>query len=526
MLNKITLKNYKAFDEVSIPIKPLTILLGANSVGKSSITQMLMLLHQTAEERGYLYSSALKIYGKYVNVGAFENLYKKKITDKPLELDLVFSSERLTKQIHSLREEFVDEFRTLCGYFPLKNLWDLRQAKVNTKKDFTDFIKIFFELINKRGADNYKPQMEYFLLHRLGIPRSEIKKQTHSNILHTYSLLSYLEKELTNDDFRIEYIISLNKEKTKLYIDYVSFYVNEKIKILSYKKNPEDSEIESNIVPLDLEDERIIKLFMNNNKTIFDCVSYMADDDSNTSAMTYAMSRILRMIINEVTESLSEYRINYVSPLRAHPKRYYMLDKAKTTISLDTLDGDAIAEVLKENNDLKKRVNSWFKKFGFEIDVKGFKEVIHHVNVTQNNLSLDITDVGFGISQVLPIIIQGFLSMDDSITIIEQPEIHLHPMMQADLGDLFIDIINSSNKKLIIETHSEYLLKRIRRRISEGKKISPDMVSICLFHPKTDKKDAWVEVLEIGDKGSFVWPEEFYGGELYNDTVEFLKNQG
>ena len=107
---------------------------------------------------------------------------------------------------------------------------------------------------------------------------------------------------------------------------------------------------------------------------------------------------------------------------------------------------------------------------------------------------------------------------------LENPEIHLHPTMQADLGDLFIDIVESGDKRLVIETHSEYLLRRIRRRISEGK-INKDDVAICLFHPKTKEKPAWVEILDIGEKGNFKWPEEFYGGELYNDTVEFLKNQ-
>ena len=158
------------------------------------------------------------------------------------------------------------------------------------------------------------------------------------------------------------------------------------------------------------------------------------------------------------------------------------------------------------------------------IDVNKFKEVVHHLNVTQNNLKLDITDVGFGISQVLPIIIQGFLSPQKSLTIIEQPEIHLHPTMQADLGDLFIDIVQKKQKKLIIETHSEYLLRRIRRRISEGKIEAKD-VSICLFQSNKDGTGTVVESLEIGEKGSFMWPQDFYGGELYNDTVEFIKNQ-
>jgi len=63
MIKEINIKNYKAFDSASIPIKPITILLGANSVGKSSIIQLLLLLQQTSKEDYKSYKSALKLYG-------------------------------------------------------------------------------------------------------------------------------------------------------------------------------------------------------------------------------------------------------------------------------------------------------------------------------------------------------------------------------------------------------------------------------------------------------------------------------
>lgn len=524
MIEQINLKHYKAFDDVTIPIRPLTILLGANSVGKSTITQMLMLLHQTAEERGSSYASALKIYGQYVNIGAFENLFKQKDTEKPFCLNLVFKSSSLGKEIRGLKSKFVEDFKDLCRYFPLKNLWVLQDESVDNKKNFSAFVSKFFDLINKKGADQFKPHIEYLLQQKLGIPKKEVRQVTHNNIMNTYGMLDYLEKNTEDDIFKLSYDISLNKDKTKLYIDKVTFYIGEGKQLISLFKNKQMLNIESDIVTIKSEDYAIISQSFVNNKTIFDCITEEIDNTDSTTALSFALCKLLRRIMNQVTECLSEYKINYVSPLRAHPKRYYMLDKAKMTISLDTLDGDAITEVLKENTEVKNNVNNWLSKFGFEVNVEEFKEVVHHLNVTQNNLNLDITDVGFGISQVLPIIIQGFLSMENSITIIEQPEIHLHPIMQADLGDLFIDIVTSSKKKLLIETHSEYLLKRIRRRISEGK-ISSDMVSICLFHAKTEEKEAWVETLDIGEKGNFKWPEEFYGGELYNDTLEYLKNQ-
>lgn len=523
MISSISLQNYKAFSDVTIPLKPLTILLGANSVGKSSILQMIMLLHQTAEERGYKYSSALKIYGNYVNIGAYENLFKGKKTNSPLVLNIEINSSALMEELRDFKKDYIREFQMVCRFFPLRNLWDLATSTINNKKQFSSFVKKVITQINKSGAKDYRPQLLYQLKRVTGISDNDIKNMSYESLLRTYDFLEYLETQLLSDTLKVIYNLSLVENKliiskfeiaTKEEKCLVSMSIDENNKLL----------VESNIISINDDEQKIIDKYFKRDNTLFDCIISNNMDDTDITPVPFCMFKLLGIVIDSLGDDFSEYKINYVSPLRAHPKRYYMLDKAKMTISLDTLDGDAIAEVLKENDDVKKNVNSWFSKFGFKIDVKGFKEVIHHVNVTQNNLSLDITDVGFGISQVLPIIIQGFLSIDDSITIVEQPEIHLHPMMQADLGDLFIDIIKKQAKKLVIETHSEYLLKRIRRRISEGV-ISPSMVSICLFHPKTQDKDAWVEHLEIGEKGSFEWPEEFYGGELYNDTIEFLKNQ-
>ncbi|RYZ75918.1 MAG: hypothetical protein EOP04_32710, partial [Proteobacteria bacterium] len=99
------------------------------------------------------------------------------------------------------------------------------------------------------------------------------------------------------------------------------------------------------------------------------------------------------------------------------------------------------------------------------------------------DFELDIADVGFGISQILPVIVQCFLSKTNSFTVIEQPEIHLHPKMQADLTDLFIEVLGDEKDKcLIVETHSEYLLNRLRLRIAQGK-ISRDDVAIYFVEP-------------------------------------------
>ncbi|GAB4184016.1 MAG: hypothetical protein Tsb002_06590 [Wenzhouxiangellaceae bacterium] len=100
----------------------------------------------------------------------------------------------------------------------------------------------------------------------------------------------------------------------------------------------------------------------------------------------------------------------------------------------------------------------------------------------------------------------------------------------ADLADLFIDIVVGKEKNpepykyLLVETHSEYLLKRLRRRISEGR-IKADDVAIYLIDQEEAGRGAKINELEIEEKGHFEWPKDFYGGELLRDTTEFLKNQ-
>ena len=513
MIESIQLSNYKAFKNVNIPIKPITILIGANSVGKSSIIQMLMLMHQTAENKGGDYSAALKIYGNFVNAGACENLFTNKVTKDPLSLSIDLISDSIIDFFRKLKSEFIEEFAQLSLYSGSIQIDKYREftARLNNLHEFDEYIT---ELVKK--SRNAPDDISFVLLkHLMGVRLgNNTPQKIKEDFIKTYKFLDEISK-ITTKCIRIKYDLIENNNALK--ISHFEIYGDKSI--ICVKKDF----VSSGILNLSEDDISYVLKHFNSVSTIFDC--YINNEKiQNKTSLHYVLEKVIVQVLFELKMSCSDSQMNYVSPLRAHPKRYYMLDKANTTVSLNTLDGDEVAEVLKENTSVKNNVNAWFDKFGLKIDVSKFKEVVHNLIVTQNQLKLDITDVGFGISQVLPIIIQGFLSPKNSITIIEQPEIHLHPKMQADLGDLFIDIIKDKNKKLIVETHSEYLLRRIRRRISEGK-ISANDVSICLFHPRTNDSSANVEILDIGEKGDFHWPEDFYDGELYNDITEFLKNQ-
>lgn len=139
---------------------------------------------------------------------------------------------------------------------------------------------------------------------------------------------------------------------------------------------------------------------------------------------------------------------------------------------------------------------------------------------------VDLPDVGFGISQVLPVLVQCFYAPPGSIILMEQPEIHLHPSAQSALADVMIDVINSRengaerNIQLVIETHSEHFLRRLQRRIAENA-VTQDRVSA--YFANITKTPAILEPLQIDIFGNVQnWPDNFFGDEM-SDIVEQSK---
>ena len=110
------------------------------------------------------------------------------------------------------------------------------------------------------------------------------------------------------------------------------------------------------------------------------------------------------------------------------------------------------------------------------------------VRVREGSSEVNLTDVGFGLSQLFPVIVECFYVPRNSTIIFEQPEIHLHPSVQAGLADLFIETIQAReegedrNIQLLVESHSEHFLRRLQRRIAE-EQLSQDDVAIYFCEP-------------------------------------------
>lgn len=162
----------------------------------------------------------------------------------------------------------------------------------------------------------------------------------------------------------------------------------------------------------------------------------------------------------------------------------------------------------------------------------GRKEYEVLVKTHPKSPEVRLTDVGFGVSQVLPALVQAFYAPPGSTVWMEQPEIHLHPMAQSNLADVFISAVKSyengtpRNMQLIVETHSEHFLTRLQRRVAE-QAIDADEVAIYFVNRKGPAAD--MEALRLNMFGEIEnWPDNFFGdemGDIAARTMAALKRQ-
>lgn len=228
--------------------------------------------------------------------------------------------------------------------------------------------------------------------------------------------------------------------------------------------------------------------------------------------------------------------VYYLGPLRDHPKRMYSWS-GETPESVGQKGEFAIAAILAASAQGRKInraqyknlarfdvfIAQWLKDLGiihgFSVKpvAKGRKEYEVLVKTHPTATEVKITDVGFGVSQVLPALVQAFYCPPNSTIWMEQPEIHLHPQVQAELADAFISATQAwengkeRHVQLIVESHSEHFLNRLQRRVAEG--LSPDKVAVYFCRRAGSATE--LEPLRLNSFGEIEnWPENFFGDEM------------
>lgn len=221
----------------------------------------------------------------------------------------------------------------------------------------------------------------------------------------------------------------------------------------------------------------------------------------------------------------------YLGPLREYPQRQY------TWAGGEPRDvgprGERVVDALlasrargKTNSrgyrrrriTVEEHVALWLRELGlihdFRVEPIGDGSNLYRVRVqtTASSAPVLITDVGFGVSQILPVLALCFYVPEGSTVILEQPEIHLHPAVQAGLADVLIETAIARRVQIIVESHSEHLLMRLQRRIAEGS-MNPEKLALYFIDHAADRSSLTpLDVSVWGDIEN--WPANFFGDAL------------
>jgi predicted ATPase len=232
--------------------------------------------------------------------------------------------------------------------------------------------------------------------------------------------------------------------------------------------------------------------------------------------------------------------ITYLGPLRDDPRRVYTWPGGAPAdvgwAGEQTVQAILAAADRKINLGYRSRLKSFqvllaeqLRRLGlidsFSVEAIGDNRPEHEVRVRVSSAADEVllTDVGFGVSQVLPVLVQTFYCPPGSTILMEQPELHLHPRVQMNLADFFVDALSARqpttpgksvarNTQVLIESHSEHFLRRLQRRIAE-QRLRPDQVA--LYFCEVRRGRSVLRELEVDLFGDIRnWPDDFFGDPM------------
>lgn len=546
---KIGVKNFRVFkDQTDFEIKPITILIGPNNSGKSSFTKLLMLL-----KSGY---QNLNFYNKGThNLESFEKCLNR--DSNPKELGLNFS----------IKNDFLynDEKSGLITYFEggeIKSfsLFDTIISFETDEKDrevtnsthsykasvkIQEFIEFIIENLEAVLAKrNTSPHFDLFDKSRI----DEVYEKTISKIdtfeighVYTVSLSEFYHRikefaapyllfdvlidgnNVTNDykDKIIAFQNDIFKNSNYFDFHYGGWYLDDKLiarilepnelrSIIKQTLIEEFSELE--IKNIEIENSKLADLLFKHE--IY--VTYLASNDE------VLKKPIINLICESIFTDLDKLKnIQYLPALRGVQQRVYQKNDFAFNVLINSTKTHEIFDFLSSREDFYKEVCEIFNLEG-EIKIEVFEDVLSVYLVT-DKIKENLADKGLGFSQLIPLILFGFYDLHNTTLIIEEPEANLHPALQSKLADFFVCI----NKyfpdiTLIIETHSEYLIRKLQFLVA-SKAVKSDQCIIHYFNAKDKipQNEPQVKDIEIYEDGTL---SDHFGSGFF-DEVSLLQIQ-
>ena len=226
--------------------------------------------------------------------------------------------------------------------------------------------------------------------------------------------------------------------------------------------------------------------------------------------------------------------IYYLGPLREYPRReYHWAGSSPDDVGQRgerTVDAILAATLRNEKRGLRPRgrgirrmpfqemIAHWLNEleliheFRLEEIAEGTNLYRAMVKTSSRGVPTALTDVGFGVSQILPALVLLYYVPEGSTVLMEQPEIHLHPAVQSGLADVMLNVAAARNVQIIVESHSEHLMRRLQRRVAEETVSSKD---VKLYFVSAVEGEAQASNLVLNEWGEIKnWPEQFFGDEM------------
>ena len=507
-LTSFELENFKAFGErVKLEFAPITLLFGQNSAGKSSILQALRLLQQSIlspNDDGALIVNA----EGGVSLGSFHEMVFNHDVQRRIAMKLQFAgTNRISDFIPAFESELGRKFISSgieygFSYYKQPNTINVDQIKLFAGEGWEHFGSWSdptkpeqcrsgdcLEFLNgevKACIGFWKPIWELWHKHRneiadfiLSAIEDEDYDKHHFSLDHLKAALKFYRKDFTVAKFA---------ERMTEHIDGEALYAT----------------------GLFLEDAG------NKDSLPFEL--------AGRAWVAGPLSKLARFdwesFLHIYNTDLKNWAEDFVSmaPFRHQPQRFYSVSSSSPTHT--GYWGEKVPELLFRNTDLLEKTNKWMQDLdlGYKIGVESFGRYDQLLEVrledtkSSNNVNVSLSDVGFGVSQLLPFVVQSLLLENSTLTI-EQPEVHVHPKLQADLGDLLVESIHARSNRFIIETHSEHLMLRLQRLVREGK-LSHEDVSV--LYVERGENGSRVDRLKLDEEGDFIdeWPGGFFPERL------------
>lgn len=450
---KISINNFKAIGVLDdYQIKPLTVLSGTNSSGKSSFIQLILLIKQTVD----IDSSRIPLHtqGQLFKVKELKDIVKGKKEDSEISFSLTFNKSDFNKYKGLIASTLFDGLSDYTCKFKVIYKIKAGQCFVQTFKLQYQSVElsneVSFEQIDGTGRDSIiNSDNEYFIKRFYDEVPEKINKIHFSGFFPTaVEFTRYLPSidrpDEINERSETEYTnLRAIKQLTENIFNEL-FYVG------PLRVEPKDNYIDSGNM------------------------NWVGAKGENTASLLEKRAKdILDLMVPQITVSGISFK--------------------QAKMSLVDATNLWICEIFK----LGKRI------FATE---KGETYSVYLVN--ENDLHVSIKHVGFGISQILPIVVQGLLMAGGGILILEQPEIHLHPKIQCLLFD-FLYSLALVGKVIIVETHSDHFITRLRRRIAESDDDMPrGLINLTFIEP--GKKDVLFRSLVLDEYGLLTYfPEDF-----------------